>query len=144
MVSNPPSAGPSDNPTNEIIMFQSDFDHPTNLRTLFSESWNHAVLDSGASKTICESMWLSTYVDSLSDSGISLQLHTVTVTTVFALVMVDRYSPPPWPGFPHILVVRESSLSLMLLILTFCFCFPKFQWKMPKWTLTLNRILFKH
>ena len=49
-------------------MFQSDFDHPTNLCTLVSESWNHAVLDSGASKTICGSMWLSTYVDSLSDS----------------------------------------------------------------------------
>ena len=68
MVSAPPSAGPSDNPTNEIIMFQSDFDHPTNLRTLVSELWNHAVLDSGASKTVCGSMWLSTYVDSLSDS----------------------------------------------------------------------------
>ena len=33
MVSTPSSAGPSDNPTNEIIMFQSDFDHPTNLCT---------------------------------------------------------------------------------------------------------------
>ena len=68
MASNPPSAGPSDNPTNEIIMLQSDFDHPTDLRTLVSESWNHAVLDSGVSKTVCGSMWLSTYVDSLSDS----------------------------------------------------------------------------
>ena len=63
MVSNPPLAGPSDNPTNEIIMSQSDFDHPTNLRTLVSESWNHVVLDSRASKTVCGSMWLS-YVDS--------------------------------------------------------------------------------
>ena len=68
MVSTPPSAGQSDNSTNEIIMFQSDFDHPTNLSTLVSESWNHAILDSGASKTVCGSMWLSTYVDSLSDS----------------------------------------------------------------------------
>ena len=68
MVSTPPLVGPPDNPTNEIIMFQSDFDHPTNLSTLVSESWYHAVLDSGASKIVCGSMWLSTYVDSLSDS----------------------------------------------------------------------------
>ena len=58
----------SDSMTDDIVMFQSDFDHPSNLRTLVAESWNHAVLDSGASKTVCGAIWLANYVDSLSDT----------------------------------------------------------------------------
>ena len=37
----------------EAILFQTDFDHPSELKVLLSESWNAAVLDSGASKTVC-------------------------------------------------------------------------------------------
>ena len=29
----------------EIVLFQSDFDHPAKLRNLVSEPWNAAVLD---------------------------------------------------------------------------------------------------
>ena len=54
--------------TDDIVMFQIDFDHPSNLRTLVAEPWNHAVLDSGTSKTVCGAIWLANYVDSLSDT----------------------------------------------------------------------------
>ena len=31
--------------TQEVVLYQSDFDHPEQLKTLASESWNAAVLD---------------------------------------------------------------------------------------------------
>ena len=36
----------------EIVLFQSDFDHPEHLRGLVAETWNPGVLDSGATKTV--------------------------------------------------------------------------------------------
>ena len=55
----------SNSMTDDIVMFQSDFDHPSNLHTLVAESWNHAVL---GSKTVCGAIWSANYVDSLSDT----------------------------------------------------------------------------
>ena len=34
--------------TQEVVFYQSDFEHPEQLKTLVSESWNTVVLDSGA------------------------------------------------------------------------------------------------
>ena len=51
----------------EAILFQADFDHPSELKGLLSESWYVAVLDSGASKTVCGRVWLDSYIDSLSE-----------------------------------------------------------------------------
>ena len=51
----------------EAILFQADFDHPSKLQGLLSESWNAAVLDSGASKTVYGRVWLDSYIDSLSE-----------------------------------------------------------------------------
>ena len=50
----------------DIVLFQSDYDHPKNLPALVAESWNAAVLDSGATKTVCGRSWFNTYVESLS------------------------------------------------------------------------------
>ena len=52
----------------EIVLFQSDFDHPERLRGLVAEPWNSGVLDSGATKTVCGQAWFDAYVSSLSDS----------------------------------------------------------------------------
>ena len=49
------------------ILFQGDFDHPSELEGLLSESWNAAVLDNGVSKTLCGRVWLDSYIDSLSE-----------------------------------------------------------------------------
>ena len=52
--------------TNDVTLFQSDVDGPTHLEGLVNESWNYAVLDSGASKTVCGMVWLNTYVACLN------------------------------------------------------------------------------
>ena len=49
----------------DIVLFQSDYDHPDNLRSLVSESWNAAVLDSGATKTVCGRAWFEQYRENL-------------------------------------------------------------------------------
>ena len=38
--------------TQEVVFYQSDFDHPEQLKTLVSESWDAAVLNSGAINTV--------------------------------------------------------------------------------------------
>ena len=58
-----------------ILLFQNDFDHPKNLITLVAESWNSAVLDSGATRTVCGRSWFQTYVDSLPDHERSKVTH---------------------------------------------------------------------
>ena len=52
---------------NEIVLYQTDYDHPTTFLSLVDESRNAAVLDSGASKTVCGESWFNTFQDSLSD-----------------------------------------------------------------------------
>ena len=43
--------------TQEIILFQSDYDHPDKLKNLSSETWNTALLDSGATNTVAGKEW---------------------------------------------------------------------------------------
>ena len=49
------------------VVHQSDFDNPNKLKNLTSETWRSALLDSGASKTVCVKEWLTQYVNNLSD-----------------------------------------------------------------------------
>ena len=53
---------------NEIVLYQSDYDHPSKFLSLVDESRNAAVLDSGASKTVCGESWFNTFQDSLNDN----------------------------------------------------------------------------
>ena len=41
----------------EVFLYQSDFDHSEQLKTLVPESWNAAVLDSGATNTVAGKVW---------------------------------------------------------------------------------------
>ena len=50
----------------EAIIFQADFNHPSELKGPLSEIWNAAILDSGSSKTMCGPVWLDSYIDFLS------------------------------------------------------------------------------
>ena len=38
---------------NEVVLHQSDYDNPNELKNLTSEIWSSALLDCGASKTVC-------------------------------------------------------------------------------------------
>ena len=52
--------------TQEVFLYQSDFDHPEQLKTFVSESWNAAVLDSGATNTVAGEVWHNSYITSLN------------------------------------------------------------------------------
>ena len=43
--------------TQEVVLRQSDFDQPEQLKTLLSESWNTPILDSGATNTVAGESW---------------------------------------------------------------------------------------
>ena len=55
--------------TQEIILFQSDYDHPDKLKNLSSETWNTALLDSGATNTVAGKEWYNCYIASLNDEA---------------------------------------------------------------------------
>ena len=46
----------------QIVLFLSNYDHPMQLTGLVAESWNSAVLDCGASKTVCGRKWFNIFV----------------------------------------------------------------------------------
>ena len=52
----------------EVVFYQSDFDHPEQLGTLVSESWNSAVLDSGATNTLAGEVCYNCYITSLYEN----------------------------------------------------------------------------
>ena len=54
--------------TQEVVLYQSDFDHPEQLKTLVSESWNSAVLDSAATNTVAGEVWYNYYITSLNEN----------------------------------------------------------------------------
>ena len=51
---------------NEVVLHQSDYDSPQDLKRLMSETWSSALLDCGASKTVCGKEWLNQYISNLS------------------------------------------------------------------------------
>ena len=53
---------------NEVVLHQSDYNNPTELKHLTSETWSSALLDCGASKTVCGKEWLTQYINNLSDT----------------------------------------------------------------------------
>ena len=52
---------------NEVVLHQSDYDNPQELKHLMSETWSSAVLDCGASKTVCGKEWLNQYITNLPE-----------------------------------------------------------------------------
>ena len=67
--------------TQEVVLRQSDFDQPEQLKTLLSESWNAPILDSGATNTVAGESWFVCYMSSLSeDENQKVQCHLVNST----------------------------------------------------------------
>ena len=50
-----------------VVLFQTDYDVPSRIKSLVGESFDCAILDCGASKTVCGSSWLKSYTGCLSD-----------------------------------------------------------------------------
>ena len=51
--------------TQEVVLRQSDFDQPEQLKTLLSESWNTPILDSGATNTVAGESWFVCYMSTI-------------------------------------------------------------------------------
>ena len=51
----------------EVDLFQADYDHPAKIRSLVSESRNSAILDIRATNTVTEESWMNKYIESLDD-----------------------------------------------------------------------------
>ena len=54
--------------TQEVVPYQSDFEHPEQLKTLVLELWNSAVLDSGATNTVAGKVWYNCYITGLNEN----------------------------------------------------------------------------
>ena len=52
----------------QVVLYQSDFDHLEQLKTLASESWNSAVLNSGAANTVAGEVWYNCYITSQNEN----------------------------------------------------------------------------
>ena len=63
--------------TLEVVLYQSDFDHPDKLKNLMSETWNAMVLDSGTTNTVAGKIWFNCYVNSLNSTEKSKIQHHV-------------------------------------------------------------------
>ena len=87
----------------EAILFQADFDHPSELKGLLSESWYVAVLDSGASKTVCGRVWLDSYIESLFEGQKANIVFSPALTST-ALMMGKPLRPHRRPKYLQKLV----------------------------------------
>ena len=54
--------------TQEVVPYQSDFEHPEQLKTLVLELWNSSVLDSGATNTVAGKVWYNCYITGLNEN----------------------------------------------------------------------------
>ena len=52
----------------DIILFESDLDEPMNVKSLLFESLGCAVLDCGASRSVCGLIWYNDYIQSLPEN----------------------------------------------------------------------------
>ena len=65
--------------TQEVVLYQLDFNHSDKLKNLVSETWNTAVLDSGTTNTVAGKISFNCYINSLnSEEKLKIQQHVGT------------------------------------------------------------------
>lgn len=94
----------------KIILFQSDYDHPKHLPGLVAESWNAAVLDSGATKTVCGRSWYNTFIESLSETDVK-KVKTSPVSNVYRFGDGNEVTSTQTATIPAFLGLREIGIS---------------------------------
>ena len=71
--------------TQDVLLYQSYYDHSEQLKTLVTESWNPAILDSGATNTVARESWFNCYMFSLSENEKQkVQCHPANNTCKFS------------------------------------------------------------
>ena len=108
--------------TQEDIVFPSDFEHPEQIKDLASESWNAAVLDSGATNTVGAKEWYNCYISSFSfDEKTKIRRHTGTNTHQFGdgnlFTAIKNVDIPVVLGKQHVMLntgIVASDIPLLL------------------------------
>ena len=94
---------------NEVILCEGDIDN-TLVSNLVAESLNCALLDSGASKTVCGRSWLNSYVDSLSEID-RLKLKRKSSESVFRFGDGNKVGSSEIVTIPATLGSRDITIS---------------------------------
>ena len=71
--------------TQEVVLYQSDFDHSDKLKNLVSEIWNMTILDNGATNTVAGKIWFNCYINSLNSEE-KLKMQHPVGTNVYRCV----------------------------------------------------------
>ena len=108
--------------TQEVVLNQSDFDHPVKLKNLESETWNAAVLDSGATNTVASKIWFNCYINSSnSEEKSKIQHHIGTNVYRFGngklVQAVENKDLPIVMGGEHVMLntdIVQSDIPLLL------------------------------
>ena len=108
--------------TQEVVLNQSDFDHPDKLKNLESETWNAAVLDSGATNTVASKIWFNCYINSSnSEEKSKIQHHIGTNVYRFGngklVQAVENKDLPIVTGGEHVMLntdIVPSDIPLLL------------------------------
>ena len=108
--------------TQEVVLNQSDFDHPVKLKNLESETWNAAVLDSGATNTVASKIWFNCYINSSnSEEKSKIQHHIGTNVYRFGngklVQAVENKDLPIVTGGEHVMLntdIVPSDIPLLL------------------------------
>ena len=108
--------------TQEVVLNQSDFDHPDKLKNLESETWNAAVLDSGATNTVASKIWFNCYINSSnSEEKSKIQHHIGTNVYRFGngklVQAVENKDLPIVMGGEHVMLntdIVQSDIPLLL------------------------------
>ena len=109
--------------TKDVILFQSGLDHPEQIKNLASDSWNAAVLDSGAKNTIAGKEWSNCYISSLSfDEKTKIRCHRGTNIYRFGngnlFTAIEKVGIPLALGKQHVMPNTDIIVSDIPLLLS--------------------------
>ena len=100
--------------TQEVVLYQSDFDDPDKVKNPMSETWNAAVLDSGNTNTTAGNICFKCYINSLkSEEKLKIQHHVEA--NIYRLCdgnlveAVEKVDLPVAIGSKHVMFNRHSA-----------------------------------
>ena len=106
---------------NEVVLHQSDFDNPNELKNLTSETWSSALLNCGASKTVYGKKWLTHYVNNLSDED-QQEVSFGHSNHICRFGDGQKIESLHSAKIPAIIGSHKFDIVTMLLTVTYCYC----------------------
>ena len=97
---------------NKVVLRQSDYDNPQELKFLMSETWSATLLDCGATKTPCGKEWFSQYVNNLCEED-QQQIQYCESNHMYWFGDGKKVKVTPVQNFQPYLVTTTSQSRLM-------------------------------